>query len=283
MVAPLTVQSVLAELAEGPVPAERILALRELVLEARRETERDLEEQEPCEELASHLTALVEDCQLLTAILRPLAEACAADDTPRIHKLAADLKDADAQLASTEEALQEWENRVELRCPACGEPGDVCARHELDGLYPDPTWEPPAGSAELGDNYLVAFAAYQGVLEGAATLGYLEEALTPLEVMLRRFITLASGEHGLHGDTTADALTRIVWASQQSLDGLKRMRRVLETRQTRDLNAGWAEVFSHATEIQECVPIVARAFGGAAKAALAGVGATRESVDIDFD
>ncbi len=283
MVAPLTVQSVLTELAEGPVPAERILALRELVLEARRETERDLEEQEPCEELASHLTALVEDCQLLTAILRPLAEACATNDQDQVAKLARDLKEADAQLAATEAALQEWEARVELRCPACGEPGEVCPRHELAGLYPDPSWEPPVGSAELGDNYLVAFAAYQGVLEGAATLGYLEEALTPLEVMLRRFVGLASGEQGLHGDATADALARIVRASQRSLEGLTRMRRVLETRQTRDLNAGWGEVFTNATEIQECVPIVARAFGGAAKAALAGVGVTRESVDIDFD
>ena len=66
---------------------------------------------------------------------------------------------------------------------------------------------------------------------------------------------------------------------------LKRMRQCTVTRETRDLNAGWAEVFSQAREIQECVPLIARAFGGdvaASQRQLAAVASDNTS-DIDFD
>lgn len=279
MVAPLTIYVVLGELERGDT--SRVLELRELVLQARRETEQDLASQDICDELRLLMEAMVEDYQLLTAILRSLS-TCAPEQIPA---LAQELAEADAQLAETEAAMTAWESRLELRCPACGEPGAVCELHGVEGLIPDASFTPAEQGADLGDNYVVAFQAYQGVLEGELPLTYLEEALSPLEMMLRRFVSLASAEAGVHGASTADALERISRASSRSLQGLKRMRQCTVTRETRDLNAGWAEVFSQAREIQECVPIIARAFGGDVAAShrqLAAVASDNTS-DIDFD
>jgi len=279
MVAPLTIHVVLGELERGDT--SRVMELRELVLEARRATEQDLASQDLCEEVRTLLEAMVEDYQLLTALLRSLSTC----EPSQVAELARELEEADAQLAETEAALTAWENRAELRCPACGEPGAVCAVHGVEGLFPDTETVASEQGADLGDNYVVAFTAYQGVLDGELPLAYLEEALSPLEMMLRRFMSLARAEAGVHGATTANALERISRASSRSLEGLKRMRQVTVSRETRDLNAGWNEVFAQAKEIQDCVPILARAFGGdvaATQRHLVGV-ASDSTSDIDFD
>lgn len=141
-------------------------------------------------------------------------------------------------------------------CPRCAMPGDSprCPDCQLDRLIPDSgndSQELEFEQAPLADDVLEVFKVLREVVEGESSLGRLLRVLQPLEYSLLEAEAIA--EEILEKEPEAEDPKMLQDTVKECLAGLTQMRSVRNSRQMRDLNQGWRQLFHASTRLQKLV------------------------------
>lgn len=186
--------------------------------------------------LNAELSGLIESnlaaCQ---AIATALSDFLDQPEEPALDRFQAGI----AQFFESSDRLSALARSQQPLCPACGSSGPeaLCPSCQVDRLIPDPDFRPNAeDQAEVNEEFLNVFQAYQALLEGRGTLTDLADALQPLEFTLLEAQALA--EQGQED--------QILASINQALEGLMRMHAVVDNRRTSELHAGWIQIFQAA-------------------------------------
>ena len=166
-------------------------------------------------------------------------------------------------LQESADALQELTDELsylhasgEPVCPRCAMPGDSprCPDCQLDRLIPDSgndSQELEFEQAPLADDVLEVFNVLREVVEGESSLGRLLRVLQPLEYSLLEAEAIA--EEILEKEPEAEDPKMLQDTVKECLAGLTQMRSVRNSRQMRDLNQGWRQLFHASTRLQKLV------------------------------
>lgn len=245
-----------------PSPDTLILQVERLISDiqqAAEAIERDLTTETAAPEFAALLEGNVTAYADLEQSLEEVAAALAAHDVAQVEEELLYLKAGMATLRQYTEAIEQWLAAPLMRCPRCGsgeaDAGEdaICTACDLDMLYPDlqPDTHASRQFLNLGAEFVSVYRAYLGVLAGDVPLAELHAPLSLLEAWLQRHAQVAklSRDSGLQPQ-----LYNVAALCAQGIAGVQQMRTSFESRETADLNAGWAQIFSAAQNLQRCLP-----------------------------
>lgn len=285
---PLTIRTVIRLMESGSPGsglAPRLLQMRDRVEAAARETEADIQA-DGDEEIQGYLHEMVMAYDDMSASLLAAAVGVEVSDVEEVSAQSRSLQALLDRLAHWDNAVREWTARPVLRCQRCGragEDGNLCSHCGLEVLYSDPRPVPrTTRTIQLGPEYAATYEAWNAAASGAGTLSSLWPPLDSLQALLRSYLRMSQHELalGTAGDKTTQTLIHIALASQQSLEGIARMRSAATSRRLQELNEGWALVFENAIQIQDSIPELARIVGGKSSASPVD---EQDSLLIDFD
>lgn len=158
------------------------------------------------------------------------------------------LEETAVEVRDAESELDAWVRAPVARCPKCGTTGpEVCELCQAERLLPDPDFTPISIPESLGPDYVAVLESYLEVLSGEGRLDKLWHRLDGLEGTLEQMQTLADRAR----KNAPGYASQVQRAVNSSHSGLERMRAVAESRQTADLNQGWAEVLQGALDLQK--------------------------------
>jgi hypothetical protein len=191
--------------------------------------------------------------------LQNALDACAQNNPTALAQAIDRLEDSAQALQTSSEELTDLHACGALICPHCGMPGKErqCPTCGIDCFYPDPDGAADAGmKLRLPASYALIFELYAKVLAGEAILEELLDALDPLEQALLSAEDMieqvvADQPDDLRAETIEDVL-------DDCLEGIAQMRAAEETRQTRDLNEGWAALATGSVELYRLLPNLAQ-------------------------
>lgn len=249
---------------EDPQPSPELLTteVEQLIASVQRAMEaieRDLAAETAAPEFAALLEGNVTAYADLEESLEQIVAALVAQDVHQVQEELLYVKAGMATLRQYTEAIEQWLAAPLMRCPRCGtseaEAADdaVCLVCDLEMLYPDlhPDTQASRQFLNLGAEFIAVYRTYLAVLAGDLPLSELDAPLTTLQAWLQ--------QHAQVGRLSRDnqlqpQLGNVAALCAQGIAGVQQMRTSLQGRETADLNAGWAKIFSAAQNLQRCLP-----------------------------
>lgn len=152
----------------------------------------------------------------------------------------------------TSQAITALANSSQPICTRCASQGDEpqCPSCQAERLIPDPdAVEEEFLQAEVNDEYAGVFRAYSAVISGRGSLADLVQGLQALELTLLEAQALA--EQGLDEHPDDPRREELLQWVHLSLDGLEQMHGVEQSRSTRELHQGWANLLRGAERMQQ--------------------------------
>jgi len=219
-------------------------AMRERISAAYEDRQSSFEERR--EILSDSLIGLIERnlaaCQAVEESLTGFLAAW-PDDKEGCETALTSLATASEQFRTSSEHMQTLATSVPV-CTRCGSTGpeNLCPECDLDRLIPDPSLEDEEElEFPVPEEFLAVASAYGDVLDGDGNLADLANVMQPLEFSLLEAQALAEQSIEEHPDD--ESQQELLDAINSTLEGLERMAGVRENRQTKELNAGWKQVF----------------------------------------
>lgn len=217
----------------------------------------DLDEgvREPMETCFEGYTTIAE-------ILGEMLEALAQNDRAAFTEGLDAFNEAYEVMAEANQALHQWMNSSDPRCPRCGSDGGaVCQRCDIERLVPDgeALLNPTVETAELGPEYRGIYDAYMAVISGDRTLKTLWPHLYGLENFFAPYVQMVN--ELLNSDDAVEEGKALGALLEDVFSGIEYMRRAEESRRQSDLNQGWNRIFEAAVNIQKLLPEMMEEFG----------------------
>lgn len=238
-------EQVLAGQRPGDDLARHFEAMHERISGAYADRQESFEERR--EILSAALIALIEKnltaCKGVEDSLAAFLKAWGPRDTEGCQVALKELASASEDFRLSSEHMQTLATSVPV-CPRCGSTGpeNLCPECDLDRLIPDPSLEDEEElEFPVPEEFLAVAAAYGDVLDGEGNLADLSNVMQPLEFSLLEAQALA--EQAIDENPEDEAQQELLEAINGTLEGLEQMANVRDNRQTKELNAGWKQVF----------------------------------------
>lgn len=201
-------------------------------------------------ELREPMERSLEGFDAVARTLEALEAAVAAEDRESTPSLLEVLEAAGKQITAAGNDMKAWMEAPVRRCPRCGARHEFhCERCGLDTLVPDPKQvrDKTVKTATLPPAFGPVYRSYMAVVSGEASLPEVLSALDGLEHDMRTKRGYAEAWQRYRGTDVAEKLVSTV---DEVLEGIQRMRQAAFTRETRDLNEGWALIFGSGSQVE---------------------------------